>query len=155
MNGKKIKGFSLLELLAVLVIIGFAISIAVPFTQNLNKGLARHGAANTISSMIRLAQTRATAKNMTATVQFNQVTGTVQVVDSVGNQLGKTYLLTGGLRFPAAKSLNNITFSARGKITSTPVTPVYIEHLGKAGLYDRIDVTAETGQVVVVKNTNT
>jgi prepilin-type N-terminal cleavage/methylation domain-containing protein len=151
---KKTKGFTILELLTVMVIIGLAVGIAVPFTQNLSKGLARHGAANTISSMIRLAQTRATAKNMNATVQFNLAGGTVQVVDSLGNQLGKTYLLTGGLRFPAAKSLNNVTFSARGKIISTPVTPVYIEHSGKAGLYDRIDITAETGQVVVVKNTN-
>ncbi|MCK5706180.1 MAG: type II secretion system protein [Candidatus Aureabacteria bacterium] len=156
MKNKKnfMSGFSLIELIAVIGLILLFFGLTAPYFGKMNTGVERHGAINTVASMIKQARQLAISKNEIHFIQFfpdPPVSTAAVISDSTKTQIGRSYFLPKKLRFD--KNPLEIKFSPRGNIISA-VSNIDIDHVGNPGVFDRIELIASTGQVKITKDTN-
>ena len=154
-----IHGLSMIELMAVLFIIGVMISLAAPYFGGASKGSERHAAAKTVATLIRQARQMAVSKSAVYRVRFNNYEIWIEDVppESI-QQVGKTYYLPENIVYDTDDIITrplpiDFDFEPQGHI-STSANDIYLEHKGKAGLYDKIVIYEETGQIEVIKDTN-
>lgn len=154
-NSRRKNGFSLIELLMVMMIIGVMISIGITYFRKNKSGAKRHTVSQTIVTMIRRAKEIANLKQAIYKVNFNTANMYVKIVDAYSNQFGKIFYLPETVRFPSGKlPPNNIECQPSGVFKPVSPNKIYIEEKSNPGIYDRIDIFDSVGQVKLIKDTN-
>jgi len=118
-------GFTLAEMLIVLVIIGIALAMAVPRMQGVLHKSALHGALNQMASDLTLTRLRAVRSATRVSLSINAAgTGYSVIVDPTGAvDTVKTVSFVDdarGLTFSPASS--SVTFDSRGLLVSGTTT---------------------------------
>ena len=73
------RGFSLLELIVVLVVIGLSVSLVMPSLSRFSKTIELKGAARKISAILRYGRSEAVSKGQTYQIIFDSDLGEVRV----------------------------------------------------------------------------
>lgn len=111
------QGYSLLELLLVVTIVGVLGAIAVPVFSNMRQGLQYRQAAQATVSALRFAKTRAVMTNRQHQVQFDSVSRSVEV--RRGNLAASSTSFPVVAR-PADTFPNNVFISGATSVTFNP-----------------------------------
>ena len=136
-------GFTLIEVMAVLFIMGIMIAIAVPFLGRTDKGMERNGAAKAIAALIRQARQLAVTNNVPYDVQFRNANflaplpwTTVRIMDTTNGQpVGKPYRLPRNIRFDPARLPTDLNMEREGHISTAVVNDIFLEHIGNLNLF--------------------
>ncbi|MFH1857259.1 MAG: prepilin-type N-terminal cleavage/methylation domain-containing protein [Candidatus Omnitrophota bacterium] len=163
-------GFTLMEIIVVLFIVIFMLSMSVPFFSRFSKGSKLKSAASNIASVLRTARSYAVAKNRNFYVLINDekldnLYYAVKIYDSNEGTVGKWYQLPQGIE------VDSLTFNKEYAVAEVPFPhdsdsaqekiviefkpnggvkyggSIYIKDID--GKYRRIDVINTTGRVKV------
>lgn len=69
------RGFSLIELLTVVAIVGVVVAVAVPAMTSIRKRASLRGAVGEIRTVMRLGRSRAIARGMNSAIKFQKIGG--------------------------------------------------------------------------------
>ena len=143
------KGFTLIEITIVIVIIALLISMSVPFFGNLFTSMGLKVAAREISTTLRTARSYAVARNDNHSVIFTSdgVTATPDifyVTDSGGTMVDKGHKTNPGVSITAATT---ITFVPSGGLDSGSATSVTAQNT--KGDTIQVSVNSVTGMVEI------
>ena len=137
------RGFSLIELMVVCVVLGIVAAFAVPSALHMSQGMQLNGAANALAGQLRLARSKAMA------------TGADQMIHFSADSMGCDYHVhSGGTVTPLAKLPRGVTYVSSGfksvTLTSTgrASTSIYIGLRDRRGDVDTVSVQA-SGLVIV------
>lgn len=157
-NARNIRGFTLIEMLAVLGIVAAMLLISGLAFQNFGRAAGIRGAVLNIRSSLSLARQRAiTERKHMAFRCDNQVnagrkTGYYVITNSVGQAVTETNYLTEGTYFDPAG--NDITFNYDGSCYGSPntgATPISIgikeDRAGNTALSATISIQPLTGTI--------
>jgi type IV fimbrial biogenesis protein FimT len=108
-------GFTLIELMAALGILGVLIAIAVPSFLSTLPGLRLNDAARQVATDLQMARMRAITQNNSNTVTFNVSTGTYSF--TLGTESVDIDQLYPGITFSSAPT--NPVFTGRGTASTT------------------------------------
>ncbi|MBU0759563.1 MAG: GspH/FimT family pseudopilin [Candidatus Omnitrophica bacterium] len=108
----KKRGFTLVEMLVVLAIIGMLLGISIPFTSGFGKGLRIKTASRAILGTLRVARSSAITYRDRQMVVFDAQEGAYWIQDEDGNISEKKHKLPGSIKFelPGNKESDPITF---------------------------------------------
>lgn len=95
-TNKRQLGFSMVELMVVVLIFGIILSIAVPSVTTITKSYRITGDTQGIAAQLNLARMRAAALGTRTRVNFNLAANTYQI--EVWNKIALAYQLQGGVR---------------------------------------------------------
>ena len=108
-------GFSMIEIMATLVIIGILVKIVLPNFLSWMPVLKLSGAARQIATDLQLARVQAIAKNASQAVTFNTAAGSY----TFGSESRSLPSLFPGISISSA---TNTTFTPRGTATAVTIT---------------------------------
>ncbi len=109
-------GFTVIELLVVLAVMGLTIGVAVPSFLSWLPGLRLSSAARQVATDLQLARMRAISQNSATTVTFN-VSGASYMFGTDSRNLGQLFP---GITIASAAS--NPTFTSRGTANTVTIT---------------------------------
>ncbi len=132
-------GFTVLELLVVMVIMGMVIAMSVPAISGHLRGARLRGGAQEVASALRMARQLAITKRAIYTVDCNITNREFRV--RYGGTIIETKTLPETIRFHSATTWT-YNFSARGTATAGSI---YIVDPNNNGM--RIVITGATGRV--------
>lgn len=152
---KNQKGFSLIEMIIVVVIIGLMATLAVSQFDKFFRQQKLKSAGRELLSDLRLARSYAVARRGQYGIYFNQNARQYILFKDIVNPSNYTYDVGDSaiktISLPAIFSLSNCTFPntavvylSTGSASSSGTVDLYISELAK---YMRADVLASTGRV--------
>ena len=131
MRWSSVRGFSLIELLVVLVVIGTALTIALPKAAALRQGMLLDGAAQQVLGDLQRAQFEAIKRNQSLKVVLTGPTSyTVQFIGARE--------LDGGVQFVSAP--DTMRFASFGPPALSSGPAIYVLRLGSRE--KRVEVSA-------------
>ncbi len=111
------RGFTLIEVLVTILIMGIVFAIAVPTWQSVTEGRAVDSATNQVVADLRLAQTNASNRLAPYTVTFDNANQRYTIGPSSG---GTSQIRTMPDRARFTTTITSIQFSADGKAAVNP-----------------------------------
>lgn len=148
-------GFTLVEMLVVLAIIGMLMAVSIPFTAGFGKGLNIKTTARAILGTLRLARSNAITYRERQMVVFDVKDSEYWIQDSTGSIFEKKRRLPGSIKFglPGDKDADPVTFEndtvvfeSTGAIEGTSGT---ITIADKQGDTRTISIIGSTGKVTI------
>ena len=116
------RGFSIIELLMVVLVMGIVIAMSIPAYQKINQDWQVKGATQAISGRIQLARARAMATGVTQTVNCDTTVAPNSLWILNGTQNSTTWPLPRGLQFDVGSGGTfNITSDGRASTSRTIV----------------------------------
>lgn len=97
----RLAGFSLVELLLVLIVLGMVLAMAVPGFQRYMNSQALEGATDMVRGQVQLARSKALATNQTQQVSFTRLSNGLVRMRSVGGGFVGSRTLPVGVSMPA------------------------------------------------------
>lgn len=147
------KGFTLIEITIVIVIIALLISMSVPFFGNLFTSMGLKAAAREISTTLRTARSYAVSKNDNHSVIFTRdgVTATPDifyVTDSTGtNMVDKGHKTNPGVSIMGGVGTTTITFTPNGGLATGSASSVTVQNTKGDSI--QVSVNSVTGIVEI------
>lgn len=158
-TGKKILGFSLIELLVVIGIIILVLGISTPYFVKFAKKSKLEAAAGNIATVLRSARTYAITNNTNYAVHFDRfvVPNQYWITDSLNNIIGKKYNLPPHIDIynpnnpsdPITFDSDIAEFSSKGTLTGGTSGAVWISLAPEHIKFKRIVVYSATGFVKI------
>jgi type IV fimbrial biogenesis protein FimT len=163
------RGFSLIELLIVIVILGLLAAVSVPWFGKIRRRAELRSAAMEIGTTLVAARMKAVRRNVNASVVITAASGsdtsheidTVQVTPAVTpvptaapNTGSPLYISARAIRFVATPAGGSITFDASGRrVAPLSPTPGRIVIEGPVGIGPTNQITIDTsagGRVSII-----
>jgi len=112
MSDKRIKAFTLVEMLVVLAIIAMLLGLSLPFTSAFGKGLRIKTTARAIVGVLRLARSYAITYRNKYIVRFDVDNNSYWIEDMDGKLIDKKYFLPSSVKFsiPGDEKKDPISF---------------------------------------------
>lgn len=159
------RGFTFVELLVVVAILGLAAAVSVPFFAKVSRRQSLLSAAREIQQSLLAARMRAVKANQNTSFVITAATGTESLheLDTVApdnsptptpTPIGRTYLARNAVDFVTLPANNKVTFAGDGHIIAPPPpTPAVIVLQGPVGSTITNQVTIQatsSGRVKVI-----
>lgn len=148
------KGFTLIEITIVIVIIALLISMSVPFFGNLFTSMGLKAAAREISTTLRTARSYAVSKNDNHSVIFTRdgVTATPDifyVTDSGGTMVDKGHKTNPGVSIMGGVGTTTIIFTPNGGLDIAAGSATSVTVQNTRGNTIQVSVNSVTGMVEI------
>ena len=114
-SGEKRKGFTVVEMIMTMLILGITSMIALDFIANADAGLRAERAARDTVALMRFARTRAMCDGVTYKVRFDVANKTISAIDPNNSNA----VLAG----PMAGSVMQVNLSGRSDVSNVTMTP--------------------------------
>ncbi|MFH1854329.1 MAG: GspH/FimT family pseudopilin [Candidatus Omnitrophota bacterium] len=153
LTGKR--GFTLVEMLVVLAIIGMMLGISIPFTTGFGKGLRIKTASRAILGTLRVARSNAITFRDKQNVVFDVQAGVYWMEDQNGNIFEKKRKLPGSIRFalPKDSEADPVTFEGDtvifGPTGAVEGTSGCITISDRQGESKTISIISSTGKISI------
>jgi len=149
------KGFTLVEMLVVLAIIGMLLGISIPFVSGFGKGLRIKTASRAIVGVLHVARSNAITLRRNYTVIFDVKNSQYWIEDSDGRIYEKKYYLPSSVKFkvkdaeetdPITFENDRVVFSPSGTIEGSAGSITFTD---KQGSSKTISIIGTTGKIIV------
>ena len=132
------RGFSMIELMMVVLVMGIVAAFAVPSALQMSQGMKLSGAANAIAGQLRLARSKAMATGLDQTVHFSADSlGCDYHVHSSAGVITPLAKLPNGVTYTAS-TFKSVTMSSSGRAS----TSIFIGVRDRRGDVDTVSVQA-------------
>lgn len=148
-------GFTLVEMLVVLAIIGMLMGISLPFTSSFGKGLKIKTTARAIAGVLRVAKSNAVTLRKNYSVVFDVKKDEYWIEDASGQVYEKKYSLPASIKFevkdnkeadPVTFKDDKATFNPSGGMEESGGSVTFTD---KQGDSRTISVIGSTGKISV------
>ncbi|MDP2920839.1 MAG: GspH/FimT family pseudopilin [Candidatus Omnitrophota bacterium] len=147
------RGFTLVEMLVVLAIIGMLLGISIPFTSGFGKGLKIKTTARSISGVLRVAKSNAVTFRKNYSVVFDVKNSLYWIEGPSGQVYEKKYFLPSPVKFmikgdeeadPVTFDNDRVVFNPSGAVEGSGGSVTFTD---KQGDSRTITITATTGRI--------
>ncbi|MDP2911924.1 MAG: GspH/FimT family pseudopilin [Candidatus Omnitrophota bacterium] len=154
-TGRLALGFTLVEMLVVLAIIGMLMGISLPFTSSFGKGLKIKTTARAIAGVLRVAKSNAVTLRKNYSVVFDVKKDEYWIEDASGQVYEKKYSLPASIKFevkdnkdadPVTFKDDRATFNSSGGMEESGGSVTFTD---KQGDSRTISVIESTGKISI------
>ena len=154
-TGRFVPGFTLVEMLVVLAIIGMILGISLPFTSSFGKGLTIKTTASSIVGVLRVAKSNAVTLRKNYSVVFDVEKNEYWIEDASGQVYEKKYFLPTSVKFevkdnkeadPVTFKDHRATFNPSGGMEGSGGSVTFTD---KQGASRTISVIESTGKISI------
>ena len=155
---KKIKGFTLLEVLTVIGIMVVIMAVSLPFIGMFGKNIELKGSITQLASLMRLARNLAITRNVVYQVRTNLDSQYVGIYDSNDNLFDKIWYVPSSLQLAVGSDSQPYVTTGSKEIRFKPIGTAYLPNGGhwkiskekNSSDFICITITAQLGRIRVL-----